>query len=573
MKKWFENLKISRKLLIGFLFITLMGIIIGVVGIINIANMARSQQQTYDQCILGIEYSSKAEVSYFNLKEAIKNLYIYYDVNKDQYCQEISKQQSAVDAQIENYSKTISDENDQANFNAMKTSYESYKKIIANKILDSAKSKKPASEVLTLIRNGSAIDQNTSAAFETTTAYNDKLADESLASNKKLELLAFIIMIALIGISLVISLILSFYISSSISDPMKKFAAFAEMIAVGDIEVKKVVEEKDRLWALRKDEVGELASAFEKMISTTTEQAQKTRAIADGDLTTEITVRSEYDVLGKALSELVDKFHTLAVSIVSSADQVDIGAKQVADSGTSLSQGAAEQASAVEELTASLEEVTAQTTQNAQNAKTTDNLAMEIKKNAETSNSQMTDMLHAMDEISKSSENISKIIKVIEDIAFQTNILALNAAIEAARAGEHGKGFSVVAEEVRNLAAKSAEAAKETTNLIENSINKVETGTKIANETAGALDKIMEGITKASELIDSISTASNEQAAALEQINSGIMNVSNVVQNNAAASEESASASEELSSQADSLKANVSVFKLSVEKNLPSEKA
>ena len=297
--------------------------------------------------------------------------------------------------------------------------------------------------------------------------------------------------------------------------------------------------------------------------------SEQTRAIAGGDLTTDVTVRSEFDVLGIALSDLVEKFHNLAASIVTSAEQVDSGAKLVADSSTLLSQGSTEQAGSVEELSASMEEITSQTTQNAQNAQKTNELAGNIQKDADAGNAQMAEMLRAMDEINASSESIGKIIKVIEDIAFQTNILALNAAVEAARAGQYGKGFAVVAEEVRNLAGQSSKAAKETTDLIENSIKKVTAGTKIANETAGALGKIMAEISQAGELVGTIATASHEQAAALEQINQGIMEISQVVQNNAASAEESAAASEELSAQADSLKEHVGVFKLNSRNLVP----
>jgi len=288
--------------------------------------------------------------------------------------------------------------------------------------------------------------------------------------------------------------------------------------------------------------------------------------VAENDLSIETirAYRGDFALISDSLNKIIDSLNRTLREINTAAEQVAAGAGQISAASQALSQGSEEQASSIEEVTSSITEMAAQVKQNAANATQADDLSLEAKNKAEKGNEQMKEMLQAMHEINESSTNISKIIKVIDDIAFQTNILALNAAVEAARAGQYGKGFAVVAEEVRNLAQRSANAAKETTALIEGSIEKVGVGTKIANNTAQGLIEIVESITKAAELVSQISAASNEQASAIAQINQAIEQVSQVVQNNSATAEESASASEELSSQAEMLKQMVSRFKLKV---------
>lgn len=350
------------------------------------------------------------------------------------------------------------------------------------------------------------------------------------------------------------SAIMAALIARSIGNPIRKIAEASDKVAVGDLDVDVDVKSKN--------EIGILAKSFANLITSTRQQASAIERIADADLTVEIPIRSEKDLMGKKLGQLVSKMNEVMNRITLASNQVSSGSKQVADSSMALSQGAAEQASSIEELTASLEEISSQTKMNAENADNANKLTENTIADAMRGNKRMQEMLTAIEEINKSSTDISKIIKVIDDIAFQTNILALNAAVEAARAGQHGKGFAVVADEVRNLAAKSANAAKETTDLIEGSINKTESGTKIAKDTADELKRIVDSINKVAELVKNIAVASNEQASGIEQVNQGIVQISQVVQSNSATSEESAAASEELSGQAELLHHMVSQFKL-----------
>lgn len=333
----------------------------------------------------------------------------------------------------------------------------------------------------------------------------------------------------------------------------------SKKLAVGDVDV--------NLNREGNDEFSKMIVEYQKVIDNIRYQADIAEKVADGDMTVSVTPKSERDIMGKALQKLVKQNRDALLHIEDAACQVNTSSSQVASASEALAQGSTEQASAIEEITASIDDIAEKTKENAAEADKAAELMDHAIVNVDKGKQDMTEMMDAMQQINASSESISKIIKVIDDIAFQTNILALNAAVEAARAGEAGKGFAVVAEEVRNLAAKSAAAASETAELIEDSIEKVETGSKIAQETEKAIDAITEVVTESGKIVEGIAQASNYQATAIAQVDQAIGQVSQVVQNNSATSEECAAASIELSNQSVRMTELLSIFTLDSRQN------
>ncbi len=557
-----QNMKIRGKLLL-MIGVALVGLILASsIALILMGKINSSTEEVALEWLDGVDEARELETraTAVRLNALAK---ITTDSKEDEQSRQadIDENLSEMDAIFENYTNTVSDEEDKRLLFAAIDEWNVYMNY-HDQMLEMAQAGKDREARILFGADAKESYDRVSEALETLTAYNVTGASTATNRSAKLYHMCLIIQIALFLAIVGVGLLVSNKVIKGIRKPVQQIEEAAVKMAEGDLNVELDYTSEDELGVLS-DQMRRLVKRLSMIIDDENQFLGKmAQGQLDVDSTCEQAYIGEFYPLLVSFKNIANRMNDAMSMIHQSAEQVSSGSEQVSNGAQALAQGATEQASSVEELSAAISEVSDYVRESADYAKEASHRAGEVGRGMEISNQKMQEMMEAMDAINHSSEEIGKIIKTIEDIAFQTNILALNAAVEAARAGEAGKGFAVVADEVRNLAGKSADASNETAELIENSVEAVENGIRIANETAEALMSAVEGAREVSRNVDKISEGTEQQADSISQITQGLDQISSVVQTNSATAEESAAASEELSGQAQILREQVDRFKL-----------
>ncbi len=567
-----KNMKVSMKLISGFLVMIVLAVAIGLTGIFSLTSAADNTALMAERTEIAI-IAARMNRNIQAQRAAFRGSAVYHVMNKadqrDSNLADLQTLETDYDALHDEVSVMLITETGlrlMADINAAYVPFSEARDVFEKDILDPSISNEVMIEQLDVVASTVAPLANSVAALvDFADELTTQMAEEAAATASRTTFILAAILVA----AVVISISLALYISGLISKPLAVLTAFMKKAsATGDIALRPEDIQVIANYSKRQDEIGQTIAASAAFVNRINEVSDVLHTISDGDLTAELHPLSEQDALGTSLYKMTTNLNEMFGNINMSSVQVSTGAGQVADSAQALAQGATEQAATVQELSSAVSEIAERTKANAVKAGQASQLAGSIKGIAEKGSRQMEEMMSAVKEINEASQSIGKVIKAIDDIAFQTNILALNAAVEAARAGQHGKGFAVVADEVRSLAAKSAEAAKDTESLIAESIERAQLGVRIAEGTSDSLSEIVTGINESSLLVTEIADSSEEQSLAIAQINNGIDQVAQVVQQNSATAEQSAAASQEMSGQSTMLQELISQFKTKAGTNI-----
>jgi methyl-accepting chemotaxis protein len=558
-----KNLKITPKLIVSFLIVAAFSLIIGIVGIVASSIISNSASQMYDEPVIAINAVSVIRGRFNNIR--VNLLRLARDSGDAAAVNEsynhIKDYQKDIEDAIATYESTVTDWDSEVAFKDFEKNYESYMSIIEP--VKTAADTQDSEAVYAIINQHLDESDTIVADIEDVAAYNVQIAKDLDTTADNVTLIATLIQIAAIIIAVIAAIGIAISTAHQIANPIKQLNKVAiQAGTTGNLDFPAEDVALTKSYAAGKDEIAESIGNFAHFMDTIIGYMGELAKVANKDLTVKLKPLSDKDTVANSINKMSSELSALIKTIQNTTVEVNTSTLQLAEASQTMAEGTTEQAASIEELSASIADVAEKTKANSVMSRQAADISEGIKESAEKGNEQMTEMTKAVGEINVASQDISKVIKVIDDIAFQTNILALNAAVEAARAGEAGKGFAVVADEVRNLASKSAAAAKETSALIENSMKKAELGAKIADETAESLSGIVKGVNDATQIFESIASSSEEQNMSIEQINIGISQVSEVIQRNSAITEETAASSEELSAQSRNLSDIIAVFKV-----------
>ncbi|MCI9455082.1 MAG: HAMP domain-containing protein, partial [Dorea sp.] len=554
----FRNLKVRSKLLLSFGIMMVFYIISIIVANIGLGSVLKGLDNFYERPYPMVRYSLEAESS---TRQTQLNMFRALTTEDEAKSQELL-------AQVNTLAQTMTNDLDK-----LTEVYGSDDALVAAALDAAADLKKSREDALTYLEahqgqkalavlNGEYADagikfQEAIDAIIERAETNAEIFYEDGHSTKRS---CTILLVGVAVFSLIVICILAVRLNKSLTSPIVEIEGAVKEMAKGNMHTSVTYESNDELGGLAEN----LRFLLKTLSGYIEHISQRLGSLAEGDLSVEMDMDylGDFQSLKHSCGKIIESLNDAMSQLHQASDQVAEGSEQVSSGAQALSQGATEQASSVEELVATLSELSDKVNKTAHNARDVNDLMGLTVGEIDNSNKMMESMMTAMTRINECSSEIEKIIKTIEDIAFQTNILALNAAVEAARAGEAGKGFAVVADEVRSLASKSQEAAKDTTALISNSLTAVSEGNQIASDTQESLLKVVSSAQKISENMAAITEASDMQAEGIQQVTQGIDQISSVIQTNSATAQESAAASEELYSQSSLLKSLVGRFRL-----------